>query len=124
MQRHRQREKQAPCREPDAGLDFRTLGSHPELKADAHPLSHLGVPGFYVFIERDSDRAQAGGAAEAKGEADSSLSREPDVGLDPRTLRSWPEQKADVSPPEPPRHNVVWNRGLSSPATRVTLAAR
>ena len=35
-QRHSQREKQAPCREPDAGLDPGTLGSHPELKADAH----------------------------------------------------------------------------------------
>ena len=29
-QRHRQREKQASCREPDAGLDPRTLGSWPE----------------------------------------------------------------------------------------------
>ena len=26
-QRHRQREKQAPCKEPDAGLSPRTLGS-------------------------------------------------------------------------------------------------
>ena len=42
-QRHRQREKQAPCREPDVGLDPRTLGSHPEPKADAQPLSHSGV---------------------------------------------------------------------------------
>ena len=32
-QRHRQREKQAPCKEPDAGLDPRPPGSHPELKA-------------------------------------------------------------------------------------------
>ena len=39
-QRHRQREKQAPCREPDAGLDPRTLGSRPELKVDTQPLSH------------------------------------------------------------------------------------
>ena len=29
-QRHRQREKQAPRREPDVGLDPRTPGSHPE----------------------------------------------------------------------------------------------
>ena len=43
-QRHRQREKQAPCREPDAELDPRTLGSQPELKADAQPLSYLGIP--------------------------------------------------------------------------------
>ena len=47
-QRHRQREKQAPCREPDGGLDPRTPGSHPELKADAHLLSHP-VPLLPVF---------------------------------------------------------------------------
>ena len=43
-QRHRQREKQAPCREPDMGLDPRSPGSRLGLKADAQPLSHLGVP--------------------------------------------------------------------------------
>ena len=32
-QRHRQREKQAPCREPDAELDPRFPGSHPRLQA-------------------------------------------------------------------------------------------
>ena len=42
-QRHRQREKQAPCREPDVGLNLETPGSHPEPKADAQPLSHPGV---------------------------------------------------------------------------------
>ena len=31
--RHRQREKQAPCREPDVGLDPGSPGSYPELKA-------------------------------------------------------------------------------------------
>ena len=31
--RHRQREKQAPRGEPDVGLDPRTPGSHPGLKA-------------------------------------------------------------------------------------------
>ena len=30
--------------EPDAGLDPRTLGSCPEPKADAQPLSHPGAP--------------------------------------------------------------------------------
>ena len=35
-QKHRQREeKQTPCREPKVGLDPRTPGSRPELKADA-----------------------------------------------------------------------------------------
>ena len=43
-QRHRQREKQAPCREPDARLDPGTPGSCPGAKAGAQPLNHLGVP--------------------------------------------------------------------------------
>ena len=34
-QRHRLRQKQTPCGEPDAGLDLRILGSQPEVKADA-----------------------------------------------------------------------------------------
>ena len=37
--RDRQREKQGPCGEPYVGLDPRTPGSRPELKADAQPLS-------------------------------------------------------------------------------------
>ena len=48
-QRRRQREKQAPCREPNAGLDPGTPGSHPEPKADAQPLSHPGVPEHTVL---------------------------------------------------------------------------
>ena len=32
-ERHRQREKQAPCREPDVGVNPRNPGSCPELKA-------------------------------------------------------------------------------------------
>ena len=43
-QRHGQREKQAPCREPDVGLRSPDPGSHPDPKADAEPLSHPGVP--------------------------------------------------------------------------------
>ena len=44
-QRHRQREKQAPCGEPDVGLNPGTGGSHPEPKAeDPQPLSHPGIP--------------------------------------------------------------------------------
>ena len=38
---------------------------------------------FYLF---DRERAQAGRAAEGEGEADFLLSREPNMGLDPRTL--------------------------------------
>ena len=49
-QRHRQREKQAPCREPDAGLDLRTTGSYPELRADAQPPSHPGAPLVFFLL--------------------------------------------------------------------------
>ena len=50
-QKHRQREKQAPCGEPDVGLDPRTLGSPPEQKADAQPLRHSGVPIIKILIK-------------------------------------------------------------------------
>ena len=43
IERERQREKQAPCQEPDAGLDPRTPGSGPGPKAGAKPLSHPGI---------------------------------------------------------------------------------
>ena len=42
-------EKQAPRREPDVGLDPRTLGSRPEPKADAQLLSYPGDP--LVFMK-------------------------------------------------------------------------
>ena len=48
-QRHTQRKKQASCRELDAGLDPRTLGSQSELKAGAHLLSHTGAQKFSYF---------------------------------------------------------------------------
>ena len=47
-QRHRQREKQAPCKEPDMGLDLRTPQSHPRPKAGTHPLSYPGVPSVNI----------------------------------------------------------------------------
>ena len=43
-QRHRQKERQASHRKPDVRLGLQTLGSCPELKADAELLSHPGVP--------------------------------------------------------------------------------
>ena len=43
-QRYRRREKQAPSREPDVGLDPRTSGSCPGPKAGAKPPSHAGIP--------------------------------------------------------------------------------
>ena len=50
-QRHRQRKKQAPCREPDVGLNPGTPGSRPEPKADAQPLSHPGVPLLQILCD-------------------------------------------------------------------------
>ena len=41
-------------------------------------------------------QAEGGGVAEGEEEADSSLSRDPNAGLDPRTPKSWPEPKADA----------------------------
>ena len=52
--RHRQREKQALCRESDAGLNPRTLGPQPEPKAGAQPLGHL-VPTFTIFNTKLSE---------------------------------------------------------------------
>ena len=49
-QRHRQREKQSPCRVADVGLDPSTLGSGPEPKGDAQPLSHPGAPHWVLFL--------------------------------------------------------------------------
>ena len=41
--RDRQRGKQAPCREPDEGLNPRIPELRPEPKADAQPLSYPGI---------------------------------------------------------------------------------
>ena len=60
------------------------------------------IPPHYSFFlnlfvsERVRVRAQAGGEAERDGAADSPLSREPDVGLDPRTPGSQHEPKVDA----------------------------
>ena len=48
--RRRQKEKQAPCGDPDAGLNPRTPGSCPELKADTQPLSHPGIPKLPLLL--------------------------------------------------------------------------
>ena len=44
-QRPRQREKQAPCGEPEAGLDPRIPGSRPEPEVDVQLLSPQASPG-------------------------------------------------------------------------------
>ena len=52
---------------------------------------------FYLFTwDRERERAHKQGEGQAEGEADSLLSKEPDVGLDSRNLGSWPEPKAEA----------------------------
>ena len=49
---------------------------------------------MYLFDRAwERDHKQEG---QVEGEADSLLNREPDAGLDPKTLRSGLEQKADA----------------------------
>ena len=60
-QRHRQRDKQAPCGEPDAGLDPRTPGSQPEPKVDTQPLSHQDAARQSLFRKNNCDRRKTSG---------------------------------------------------------------
>ena len=68
-ERHRERGREPgrgrsrlpPCREPDVGLNPRTLGSCPEPKADAPPLSRPGALGSGCFL-----RPNHGGCVVAK----------------------------------------------------------
>ena len=46
---HRQREKPAPCKEPDVGLDPRTPQSRPGPKAGSKLLSHPGIPQCFLW---------------------------------------------------------------------------
>ena len=66
-------------------------------------LSSLHLSVWFFFFEDfiylfDRERAQVGREAgrERGREAGSLLSREPDAGLDPGTLGSWPEPKAEA----------------------------
>ena len=56
---------------------------------------------FYLFIWQ-SENTSRWSSGQREGEAGSPWSREPDVGLNPRTLWPWSEPKADASPTEPP----------------------
>ena len=50
-QRHRHWEKQAPCREPEVGVNPRPPGSRPGPKAGAKLLSHPGITWNPTFNE-------------------------------------------------------------------------
>ena len=59
---------------------------------------------IYLLERRGRAWVRGEGGSQGEVEADSPRSSEPDTGLEPRTWRSWPKQKADVQPTEPPRH--------------------
>jgi len=48
------------------------------------------------LFDREREHKRGELQAEGEGEADPPPSREPDLGLDPRTLGSWPGLKADA----------------------------
>ena len=54
----RQREKQAPCGEPDVGLDPGTLGSCPELKAATELPGHPRTCAFKPLFSSGSPTLQ------------------------------------------------------------------
>ena len=54
--------------------------------------------------KRESTREERQAERETEKQAGSLLSREPNVRLEPRALRSSPEPKADAELTEPPRH--------------------
>ena len=53
---------------------------------------------FIHLLERDRDQESKHkqGEQQAEAEAGTLLSKDPNVGLHPRTLGSWPEPKADA----------------------------
>ena len=48
---------QAPCQEPDMGLDGGSPGSHPGPKAGTKPPSHLGIPLFWILNKFSTSKA-------------------------------------------------------------------
>ena len=70
------------------GLTPGTSGSHPELKADAEPLSHPGVPDLKIFLSiycRESMRSGEGqveGGREREFQANFEMSIKPSLVLD------------------------------------------
>ena len=103
---------------------------------------------FYFFkclfiFEREREREREterkwGRGREREGDTESeagsrlpAVSTEPDAGSNPRTVRSWPEPKADASPMEPPRRPLsmcldeIWemctSMELPSPQSRYRI---
>ena len=100
-ERERQRHKQAPCREPDAGLDPRSPGSHPRPKAALNRWATRAALNFsifflrfYVFIHEKHTHTEKHRHRQREKQAPC---REPDVGLDPGSPGSRPGLKAALN---------------------------
>ena len=122
-ERQRQREKPAPHRESELGLDPRTqdyaLSQRQMLNHWATPPRHpspvhLKKKKRFIYLrERERERIIVSTCEweeeqrvwERASPADSPLSEETDLELDPHTLRSWSEPKSRVTtqPPDSPR---------------------
>jgi len=61
---------------------------------------------FIYLTERQRKREHEKWEWVGEREAGLPLSREPDSGLNPNILGSWPEVKADAQPTKPPRHPI------------------
>ena len=79
---------------------------HATVCITSKPKLFLNFISFYLFTlkilfiylrQRDTKRkSMSREEAEGEGEADSLLSQAPDMGLDPRIQRLWPDQEADT----------------------------
>ena len=74
--------------------NYKSYKAQNEIMEEILHIIFLGGEDFFYLRERARARREAEG--ERKREADSPPSREPYVGLDPRTLGSRPEPKADA----------------------------
>ena len=89
-QRYRHREIEAPCGEPDVGLDPGSPGPRPGPKAGAKPLCHPGIPDFiYLFMivterEREAETQAEGETGSMQGAGSPMWDSIP--GLQDRTL--------------------------------------
>ena len=82
------------------------------LQSSHFPLLYSSKNFFFIWERGSMNRVEGG----VEGEADSPLSREHNVGFDPRTPGSWPESKADASPTEPPRRpppEYCWSKNTT-----------
>ena len=99
-QRHTQREKQAPYREPNVGLDPWSPGSRPGLKTALNRWATQASPNFHYFIflkilfihKRHTRERQRHRQREKQAPC-----REPNVGLDPWSPGSHPGLKVALN---------------------------